>query len=75
MASSFVEQMANNGTAAGEGYSIAPGVVMDNLNLLLEGKVQVQIDLPQIREGVPSTMRPCRSSRPPGPYPAPPDIG
>ncbi len=43
MASSFVEQLANNGTASGEGYSIAPGVVMDNLNLLLEGKVQVRI--------------------------------
>jgi len=43
MASSFVEQMANNGTASGEGYSIAPGVVMNNLNLLLEGKVQVRI--------------------------------
>ncbi|MEO7143711.1 MAG: phage baseplate assembly protein V [Bryobacteraceae bacterium] len=43
MPSSFVEQLASGETRKGQGYSIAPGVVTDNLNLLLEGKVQVRI--------------------------------
>jgi phage baseplate assembly protein gpV len=43
MASSFVEQVANSGAQPSHGYSIAPGVVMDNLSLLLDGAVQVRI--------------------------------
>ena len=43
MASSFVEQVANPNAPKNPLYSIAPGVVMDNLNILLEGKVQVHI--------------------------------
>jgi phage baseplate assembly protein gpV len=43
MASSFVEQLANTGAQPAHGYSIAPGVVMDNLSLLLDGAVQVRI--------------------------------
>ena len=43
MTPSFVEQMGNPQATKGSGYSIAPGVVLNNTNLLLEGKVQVHI--------------------------------
>jgi phage baseplate assembly protein gpV len=43
MAASFVEQVASGQTIKNHGYSIAPGVVTDNLNILLEAKVLVRI--------------------------------
>ncbi len=43
MPSSFVEQMGSPEKETGSGYSIAPGSVIDNLNLLLEGRVQVHL--------------------------------
>jgi phage baseplate assembly protein gpV len=43
MASSFVEQLASGEVRKGHGYSIAPGIVTDNVNILLEAKVLVRI--------------------------------
>ncbi len=43
MPTSFVEQMASPHPHKSHGYSIAAGLVTDNLNLLLEGKVEVHI--------------------------------
>lgn len=43
MTPSFVQQMANAQPPTGAGYSVAPATVLNNLNLLLEGKVQVHI--------------------------------
>jgi phage baseplate assembly protein gpV len=42
MGTSFVEQLAVQETRKGSGYSITTGIVLDNLNSLLEGKVQVR---------------------------------
>ena len=43
MTPSFVEQIGNPESKTGAGYSIAPGTVIDNLNILLEAKVQVHL--------------------------------
>jgi phage baseplate assembly protein gpV len=49
MAASLVEQVGNSDTARSNSYSVAPGIVTDNLNLLLEGKVKVRIpSLPSV---------------------------
>lgn len=44
MASGFLEWVSGvKGSDSDNGFSIAPGVVTDNLNILLEGRVQVHI--------------------------------